>query len=211
MHEASSERARKCLGDLRQSGIESWHVHRGIFGDFWLQRRMESWSYKMACWPSVWQSDYPASLPRPHLGFYIFYTRCPGQGEVQGKTLQGCFQRKGHLWESLSLAQAVPPHTGKLKMQTEVKVACDSGLAALALLLRTTWILVFDGQWWVDEWIFPLSRISFLSLLYIQNNRRNHWNKHLLKTYFIPEIVNSHKNLPKKTQFPHLINEEAES
>lgn len=52
-----------------------------VFGDFWLQGRLESWSYKMACWPSVRQSDYPVSPPRP-LWLLHLHTRCPGQGEV---------------------------------------------------------------------------------------------------------------------------------
>lgn len=32
-----------------------------------------------------------------------------------------------------------------------------------------------------------------------------------IKDYFIPGIFNSHKNPPKKTHFPHLINEEDEA
>lgn len=152
---------------------------------------MESRSYQMACWSSFRQSDYPAqSLPRPCFCFYIFHTRCLGQGDIWDTTCQGCFQRKGHLWESLSFSEAVPHTLGNWKCkQTGVKMACGPRLAALALLFRTIWTLVFDGQWCVDGWIFPSLRIStFSSLSYIQNNR-SHWNKHVLKTYFIPEYL----------------------
>lgn len=162
--------------------------------------RVESGSVKWL----LAQAVNPTSLPRPHFCILIFHARKIEQGKY-GANPPGMLPVERAPSGTPLSGRGCFPHTGNLRTQTHRREH-DPWLWADCLAAVQHHHVDTGVQWILSEQTnFPFKNFYFLKSL-IQNKRRNRWNKHLVKIYFKPGIFNSHKNPPKKTHFPHLVN-----